>query len=293
MRWEYDDGGRKDAGYRGSAKDCVCRAIAIATQRPYEEIYGLINAYARQERRRDGRRSGARTGVFKDTIRKVMADLGWEWIPTMSIGGGCKVHLADGELPMGRLVVAVSKHETAVIDGVIHDTYDCSRGGTRCVYGYYRRANGGNPGKQPAETPTGGEETAGGANTRPKNKPHGGARTARYTQDGHLVLTKAQVKRQAESLIPSELRPYYIGCIIERYFPGPMTAENSDITLQFVKPVCSFGERREIHASLENLPSIMDDLYLGSVFESEVDENYAEYDEEVKGREPVFADKTK
>jgi hypothetical protein len=25
-----------------------------------------------------------------------------------------------------------------VIDGVIHDTHDCSRNGTRCVYGYYR-----------------------------------------------------------------------------------------------------------------------------------------------------------
>jgi hypothetical protein len=26
-----------------------------------------------------------------------------------------------------------------VIDGVIHDTHDCSRGGTRCVYGYWRK----------------------------------------------------------------------------------------------------------------------------------------------------------
>jgi hypothetical protein len=26
---------------------------------------------------------------------------------------------------------------TAVIDGVIYDTPDCSRGGTRCVYGYF------------------------------------------------------------------------------------------------------------------------------------------------------------
>jgi hypothetical protein len=32
----------------------------------------------------------------------------------------------------------VSRHAVAVIDGVIHDTYDCSRGGKRCVYGYWR-----------------------------------------------------------------------------------------------------------------------------------------------------------
>ena len=39
---------------------------------------------------------------------------------------------------MGKLVVNVSKHSTAVIDGVIHDNHDPSRAGTRCVYGYFR-----------------------------------------------------------------------------------------------------------------------------------------------------------
>jgi hypothetical protein len=57
----------------------------------------------------------------------------------MSIGSGCKVHLCTEELPKGRLIVSVSRHLIAVIDGVFHDTHDCSRGGTRCVYGYWRR----------------------------------------------------------------------------------------------------------------------------------------------------------
>jgi hypothetical protein len=57
----------------------------------------------------------------------------------MGIGTGCKVHLRDGELPMGRLIVKVSKHVVAVIDGVINDTHDPSRNGTRCVYGYYTK----------------------------------------------------------------------------------------------------------------------------------------------------------
>ena len=38
---------------------------------------------------------------------------------------------------MGRLVVSLSRHWTAVIDGVIFDTHDPSRRGTRCVYGYW------------------------------------------------------------------------------------------------------------------------------------------------------------
>ena len=67
-----------------------------------------------------------------------MNELGFEWNPTMQIGSGCKVHLHDGELPLDRLVVAVSKQYTAVIDGVIHDIYDPSRDGERCVYGYWR-----------------------------------------------------------------------------------------------------------------------------------------------------------
>ena len=43
------------------------------------------------------------------------------------------------ELPRGPLIVKVSRHLTAVIDGVLYDTHDCSRGGTRCVYGYFSR----------------------------------------------------------------------------------------------------------------------------------------------------------
>jgi hypothetical protein len=34
-------------------------------------------------------------------------------------------------------VVALSKHYAAVVDGVVHDLYDPSRDGTRCVYGYW------------------------------------------------------------------------------------------------------------------------------------------------------------
>lgn len=137
----YDDGGRAEAGYKGSTGDCVCRAIAIASQRPYTEIYDLINAHAKGERigRRKRGKSDARTGVYKQTIAKVLKSLGFVWTPTMLVGSGCKVHLRADELPKGRLVVSVSKHSVAVIDGVIHDTHDPSRGGTRCVYGWWRK----------------------------------------------------------------------------------------------------------------------------------------------------------
>ena len=140
MEWVYDDGGRAAAGYKGTAGDCVCRAIAIAVERPYQEVYDLINTFAKAERKSSCQsKSSARNGVRKTTVRKLLAHYGWKWHPIMTIGSGCTVHLRDGELPMGRIIAAVTSHDVAVIDGVIHDTYDCSREGTRCVYGYFSK----------------------------------------------------------------------------------------------------------------------------------------------------------
>ena len=143
MKCVYNDGGRASAKYLGHTGDCVCRAIAIATGETYQTVYDWLFQYAQRERpgskRRKGRRSSPRTGVFKPTYTRLLTDLGWTFTPTMSIGSGCKVHLRAGELPNGRLIVSVSKHMTAVIDGVIHDTHDPSRRGTRCVYGYWSK----------------------------------------------------------------------------------------------------------------------------------------------------------
>lgn len=150
MEFVYNDGGRKDAGFKGEARDCVCRAIAIITEKPYREVYDALNQISKDlgkwnrhyvEKTRYGntrvKMSSSRTGHVKSVYEKYLFSLGFKWIPTMKIGSGCKTHLKASELPNGRLIVAVSKHLTSVIDGVIHDTHDCSREETRCVYGYY------------------------------------------------------------------------------------------------------------------------------------------------------------
>jgi hypothetical protein len=141
MEFQYNDGGRSAAGYKGKTGDCTCRAIAIATKMPYAYVYMLLNDSALQQRitKRQPKRGSPRTGIYRTTIRRIMETLGWCWTPTMQIGSGCKVHLRDGELPPGRLVVSVSKHIVAVVDGVIQDTHDPSRRGTRCVYGYWSK----------------------------------------------------------------------------------------------------------------------------------------------------------
>ena len=163
IEFTYNDGGRSAAGFKGSTGDCVTRAIVIVTGKPYMEVYNTLNELSdsynqrlRPRKTKSGirmrRRSGARTGVSKDIYHKYLLSLGMKWTPTMFIGQGCKVHLRAEELPAGKLIVCVSKHLTAVIDGIVNDTFNPAREvhetgykdgefyskiNGRCVYGYY------------------------------------------------------------------------------------------------------------------------------------------------------------
>lgn len=156
MRWQFNDGGRSEAGFPGDTGDCVCRAIAIATDQPYAEVYAELTTlgwnccepwnpcYRTNEdywlehscyydpatdillfeedfrdsciwRESDGSRISP--GEERWRIDNYLKSLGWEWTEASEF------HL--GELPAGRLVVAMPGHLVAVIDGVIHDTFDC------------------------------------------------------------------------------------------------------------------------------------------------------------------------
>ena len=145
-RFEWNDGGRQAAGFQGGAGDCVVRAIAIAANLPYLTVYEDLReanaSYAANKKNRlarslNARGSSPRNGNHRDVFHDYILKHGFTWVPTMQVGGGCQVHLRAGELPEGKLIVRLSKHLTAVIDGVIQDTHDPSRGGKRCVYGYY------------------------------------------------------------------------------------------------------------------------------------------------------------
>lgn len=163
-QFNYNDGGREAAGYKGHTGDCVCRSICIVTGKPYQEVYDFLstgNATQRRGKYESKSKLGVKTAARGiNTKRKwfadYMASLGFVWTPTMFVGQGCKVHLTADELPKGRLIVNVSNHFTAVIDGVINDTHNPQRGKPaqlitvngktmmtvpavpeRCVYGYY------------------------------------------------------------------------------------------------------------------------------------------------------------
>jgi hypothetical protein len=158
MRVVFDDGGREASGRKGFAGDCVARSIAIAAGLPYADVYAALAKNTGEQRagKRGKRAATARSGinVTRKWFKDYMTSLGFRWTPCMGIGTGCKVHLVKGELPMGRLVVSLSRHYTAVIDGVIHDTFNPTRAtlhheqgvvgavriSHRCVYGYWSAA---------------------------------------------------------------------------------------------------------------------------------------------------------
>lgn len=134
MKVVYTDGGRSKYFKADNTGDCVCRAIALATDRDYKEIYDFINKLIKEDKKD---KSSSRNGVSKQMTAKIFKELGWTWVPTMKFGEGCRVHLREDELPSGTIVVNLSKHVACVKDGVLYDTHDCSRNGTRCVYGYW------------------------------------------------------------------------------------------------------------------------------------------------------------
>lgn len=146
MKFIEHDGGRSEAGFKGKTGDCVTRAIAIATGLPYQEVYDELfkraKEYAQTHRNKYARslqkNPSPRDGMHRCIYEPYLFERGFIWEATMGIGTGCTMHLRESELPSGILIATVSKHLTCVKYGTLYDTYDCSRGGTRCVYGMYR-----------------------------------------------------------------------------------------------------------------------------------------------------------
>ena len=142
MKFVQSDGGRSNYFATEHVGDCCVRAICNATGKDYKEVYDGINAVARKVGKKKNRsgsgKSSARNGVYVDDAKMYIEGvLGWKWHPTMFFGSGCKVHVRSDELPSGNLILNLSRHYSCVKDGVLYDTYDCSRDGTRCVYGYW------------------------------------------------------------------------------------------------------------------------------------------------------------
>lgn len=150
VAYVYHDGGRAAAGFKGKrAGDCVARAIAIATGLPYLEVYNRLaegNKTQRVTKRSSKRTAGRRTAsqgicTGRKWFNDYMHELGFEWYTFTEIGRPSTIRLTDEEsmklVPKGNVIVSLRGHVAALIDGVLHDTYNCSTSRSNVVYGYW------------------------------------------------------------------------------------------------------------------------------------------------------------
>ena len=139
MKLIITDGGRKDAGLRGSfTGDCVIRSIALASGMPYRSVH---NDFKKLIANKLGYIPEDGILTQKPAFKRYMVESGFRWNITCRIGSRDRVHMNAAELPMGRLVLSLSKHYSCVIDHIIYDTYDPSNTrngkGKRMVYGFW------------------------------------------------------------------------------------------------------------------------------------------------------------
>lgn len=127
MKWFYSDGGRKQAGYGRSKGDCVTRAIAIITNLPYINAYELVNRYCSMEKNQV---SSASNGVSKNTINKIMKNLGFTWIPKRFRWGQERIE--------GKVILNLSAHVIPVIGEEYYDTNPNELKNGTIVYGYWK-----------------------------------------------------------------------------------------------------------------------------------------------------------
>ena len=136
-----DDGGRSKYFRAKEVGDCVCRAITIASGRDYKEVYDALREITKASRAK--RKGNPRSGVFtqRTGFKRMMKDLGFTWTSLCSIGQKESSHLFSDEMPLkGRHVCSAHRHYIALVDGVVHDTWDSrydSFGFPRRIYGYW------------------------------------------------------------------------------------------------------------------------------------------------------------
>jgi hypothetical protein len=129
MEYKFNDGGRQAAGFKGTANDCVARAMAIALGLDYSAVYKELA----QANANSGRAKSARNGVMKSTYTEVIKRYGFVWMKAPQFAGR-KARCSD--MPKGSVIAMQAHHLVAVIDGVANDTQNCTH---KMVYGYWAK----------------------------------------------------------------------------------------------------------------------------------------------------------
>lgn len=124
LPFEYNDGGRSNY-FENQGKDCGPRAISIATEKDYREVYNELSSLNLKHTSID------EDGTNVQSVRDYLTDNGWKW---NKLEKECKLQKDNPNIPKkGRIICMMSDHAVAVVDGVIQDVFQPHG----YVYGYY------------------------------------------------------------------------------------------------------------------------------------------------------------
>lgn len=133
LLFQKDDGGREQAFPDAKKKtgDCVIRAIAIGTGKPYIDVWRNLFSTALE------------IGMFPNTDDVCATFLESNQWKRERVGGKNTFRLS--ELPKsGTYICHVRKHWVAVIDGILYDTWDSrsnSHGKSNRVFSIFHSPN--------------------------------------------------------------------------------------------------------------------------------------------------------
>ncbi len=132
MKFELNDGGRSLSKRPKQKNDCTVRALALATNSPYDATYEFLAEQGRK----------CTKGFHLETLLTDASTIGFTVIgccvkkhsfPATAGQPRMNVERFLIAYPKGRYILRMSKHVACVKDGVLLDTFDC-RGGQKCVY---------------------------------------------------------------------------------------------------------------------------------------------------------------
>ena len=137
----YDDAGRFEAGYKGNAGDCLCRALTVFSGIEYQSVYDSIAAtlksygYPKTANMYTANRAfgayGRKTKITKALgaiCREIMEDWGFSHLKNT-----LKLDINAVAKAFPDCIVFFKSHAAAIENGILIDTWDsrCLRGRPR------------------------------------------------------------------------------------------------------------------------------------------------------------------
>jgi hypothetical protein len=119
MDYVKTDGGRKDAGYKTTKPyqiDCAVRSISIALDEDYRTVF--------VEMMELGLEMGGYPSM-KPVYETYLENKGWTKNKCPRNEQGKLIKIRNWKDAPARTVVLNSGHLTAIVDGAVHDTWDC------------------------------------------------------------------------------------------------------------------------------------------------------------------------